>query len=143
MKPQAGEELGLHMDKMAGILIQPWNITDVIRFTSPKQEETELWKQLNFPPKNSPYHFRHPKIWPIRLQPQPAGQFFQVGNEQTIALKRLASIFERAKQQKSKTILTPTDGMENTAPQMVQTTDSSPRVAGTDAEQISLQPNTS
>jgi hypothetical protein len=48
MKHQAGEELGQHMDNLAGILVQPWNITDVIHFTSPKQEETELWKQLIF-----------------------------------------------------------------------------------------------
>jgi hypothetical protein len=34
------------------------------------------------------------------LHPQPAGPFYQVGNEQTIALKRLASIFEGAKQRK-------------------------------------------
>jgi hypothetical protein len=74
---------------------------------------------------------------------QPAGPFCQVGNEQKIALKRLASIFEGAKRRKSKNILTPTYGMENTAPQRVQTTVSPPRVAGTDAEQISLQPNTS
>jgi hypothetical protein len=39
MKPQAGGELGLHMDKMDGISVQPWNITDVIRLTSPKLEE--------------------------------------------------------------------------------------------------------
>jgi hypothetical protein len=77
------------------------------------------------------------------LHPQPAGPFFQVGNEHTIALKRLASIFETAKQRKTKSILTPTDGIENTAPQRVQTTVSPPRVAGTDAEQISLHPNTS
>jgi hypothetical protein len=77
------------------------------------------------------------------LHPQPAGPFCKVGNEQTIALKQLASIFEGAKQLKSKTILTPTDGIENTAPQRVQTTVSPPRVAGTDAEQISLKPNAS
>jgi hypothetical protein len=76
------------------------------------------------------------------LHPQPADPFCKVGDEQTIALKRLASIFEGAKQRKSKTILTPTDGIENTAPQRVQTTVSPPRVAGTDADQISLQPNT-
>jgi hypothetical protein len=67
------------------------------------------------------------------LHPQPAGLFCKVGNEQTIALKRLASIFEGAKQRKSKTTLTPTDGIENTAPQRVQTTVSPPRVADTDA----------
>jgi hypothetical protein len=77
------------------------------------------------------------------LHPQPAGPFCKVGDEQPIALKRLASIFEGAKQQTSKTILTPTDGIENTAPQRVQTTVSQSRVAGTDAYQISLQPNTS
>jgi hypothetical protein len=74
------------------------------------------------------------------LHPQPAGPFCQVGNEQTIALKRLASIFEGAKQRKSKNTLTPKDVIENTAPQRVQTTVSPPRVAGTDAEQIYLQP---
>jgi hypothetical protein len=77
------------------------------------------------------------------LHPQPAGPFCQVGNEQTIALKQLASIFEGAKRRKSKNILTPTDKIENTAPQRVHNTVSPPRVAGTDAEQISLQPNTS
>jgi hypothetical protein len=56
------------------------------------------------------------------LHPQPAGPFCKVGNEQTIALKILASIFAGAKQRQSKTILTPTDGIENTAPQRVQTT---------------------
>jgi hypothetical protein len=74
------------------------------------------------------------------LHPRPAGPFCQVDNEQTIALKRLASIFEDAKQRKSKNTLTPQDGIENTAPQRVQTTVSPPRLAGTDAEQISLQP---
>jgi hypothetical protein len=77
------------------------------------------------------------------LHPQPAGPLCKVVNKQTIALKRLASIFEGAKQRKSKTILPPTDGIENNAPQRVQTTVSPPRVAGTDPEQISLQPNTS
>jgi hypothetical protein len=66
MKHQAGEELGHHTDRTAGILVQPWNITDVIQFTSPKQEETELWKQLIFFQKNSPYHFLHLKIWPLK-----------------------------------------------------------------------------
>jgi hypothetical protein len=76
------------------------------------------------------------------LHPQPAGPFCKVGDEQTIALKRLANIFEGAKQRKSKIIVTPTYGMENTAPQRVQATVSPPRVAGTNAQQISPQPNT-
>jgi hypothetical protein len=50
-------------------------------------------------------------------------------------LKRLANIFAGAKQRTSKTILTPTDGIENTAPHRVQTTVSPPRVTGTDAEE--------
>jgi hypothetical protein len=51
MKPQAGEELGHHMAKMAGILVPAWNITDVAQSTSPKQGETELCKQSIFPRK--------------------------------------------------------------------------------------------
>jgi hypothetical protein len=74
------------------------------------------------------------------LHPQPAGPFCQVSNEQTITLRQLASIFEGAKQRKSKNTLTPKDGIENTAPPRVQTTFSPRRVAGTDAEQLSLQP---
>jgi hypothetical protein len=72
------------------------------------------------------------------LHPQPAGPFCQVGNEQIIALKRLASIFKTAKQQKTKSPLAPQEEIENNAPQRVQTTVSPPRVAGTDTEQISL-----
>jgi hypothetical protein len=75
--------------------------------------------------------------------PQPAGSFCKVGDEQTIALKRLANIFEGAKQRKSKIIVTPTNGMENTATQRVQTTVSHPRVAGTNAQQMSPQTKTS
>jgi hypothetical protein len=41
------------------------------------------------------------------LHPQPAGPFCQVGNEQTIALKRLASIFVSAKPLKTKNPLNP------------------------------------
>jgi hypothetical protein len=80
---------------------------------------------------------------PAILHPQPAGPFCKVGDEQTIALKRLASIFEGAKQRRSKTIITPTGGIENTAPQRVQITVSPASVAGTDADRISLHPNTS
>jgi hypothetical protein len=44
------------------------------------------------------------------LHPQPAGPFCQVDNEQTIALKRLSSIFETAKQRKTKNTLAPPGG---------------------------------
>jgi hypothetical protein len=66
------------------------------------------------------------------LHPQPAGPFCQAGNEQMIALKRLASIFVSAKQRNTKKPLPPQDGIENNAPQRVQTKVSPPRVAGTD-----------
>jgi hypothetical protein len=77
------------------------------------------------------------------LHPQPAGPFCKVGDEQTIALKRLANIFEDAKRRKSKVAVPPTDGVENAAPPRVQTTVSPPRVANTTAQKNSPQPNTS
>jgi hypothetical protein len=151
MKPQAGGELGLHRDNMDGILVQPWNITDVIRFTSQKLEEIELWKQLISPPTKFTLPFPLSQdlatqaaadLTHALLHPQPAGPFCKVGDKQKIDLKRLADIFEGAKQKQKKTLLTPTDGIENNAPQRVQTTVSPPKVAGTDAQQISPQPNT-
>jgi hypothetical protein len=77
------------------------------------------------------------------LHPQPAGPFCKVGDEQTIALKRLADIFEGASRRKSKVVVPPTDRVENAAPPRVQTTVSPTRVANTTAQQISPQPNTS
>jgi hypothetical protein len=77
------------------------------------------------------------------LHPQPAGPFCEVGDEQTIALKRLANIFEGAKRRKSKVVAPPTDGVENAAPPRVQNTVSLPRVANTTAQKMSPQPNTS
>jgi hypothetical protein len=77
------------------------------------------------------------------LHPQPAGPFCKVGDEQTIALKRLANIFEGAKRRKSKVVVPPTDGVENAAPPRVQTTVSPPRLANTTAQQMSPQPKTS
>jgi hypothetical protein len=41
------------------------------------------------------------------LHPQPAGPFFKVGDEQTLALKRLADIFEGATRQKSRVVIPP------------------------------------
>jgi hypothetical protein len=116
MKHQAGEELGHHMDKMAGILVQPWNITDVIQFTSPKTRSNRIVETVEFFPEKFTLPFPSSKdlatqaaadLTHALLHPQPAGLFFQVVNEQTIALKRLDSIFEDAKQRKSKNTLTP------------------------------------
>jgi hypothetical protein len=55
------------------------------------------------------------------LHPQPAGPFCNVGDEQTIALKRLADIFEGATRQKSKVVIPLTDRVENAAPPRVKT----------------------
>jgi hypothetical protein len=56
------------------------------------------------------------------LHPQPAGPFCKVGEKQTLALKRLADIFEGATRQKSKVVIPPTDRVENIAPPRVQHT---------------------
>jgi hypothetical protein len=77
------------------------------------------------------------------LHPQPAGPFCKVGDEQTLALKRLADIFEGATRQNSKGAIPPTDRVENVAPPRVQNTVSPPRVANTTAQQIPPQPTTS
>jgi hypothetical protein len=77
------------------------------------------------------------------LHPQPAGPFCKVGEEQTLALKRLADIFEGATRQKSKVVIPPTNRVENVAPLRLQNTVSPPRVANTTAQQIPPQPTTS
>jgi hypothetical protein len=56
------------------------------------------------------------------LHPQPAGPVCQVGDEQAIALKRLAGISASAKPRKKNNPLAPQDEIENNAPQRVQTT---------------------
>jgi hypothetical protein len=73
------------------------------------------------------------------LNPQPAGPFCQVGNEQAIALRRLANIFGATKLKCGKEKLTPHDKVENNAPQRVQTTVSPPRVTSQNPDQTSLQ----
>jgi hypothetical protein len=77
------------------------------------------------------------------LHPQPAGPFCKVGDEQTIALKCLADIFEGATQQKLKVVIPPTKTVGNNAPPRVQNTVSPPRVANTTAQQIPPQSTTS
>jgi hypothetical protein len=62
------------------------------------------------------------------LHPQPAGPFCQVGDEQAVALRRLADIFGTTKLKYGDDNLTPQDKVENNAPQRVQTTVSPPRV---------------
>jgi hypothetical protein len=71
--------------------------------------------------------------------PRPAGPFCQVGDEQAIALRKLANIFASAKPKNANYKLAPQDELENNAPQRVQTTVSPPRVASRDPNQMSLQ----
>jgi hypothetical protein len=73
------------------------------------------------------------------LNPRPAGPFCQVGDEQAIALRKLANIFVSAKPKHINTKLAPQDEIENSAPQRVQTTVSPPRVERQDPHQTSLQ----
>jgi hypothetical protein len=73
------------------------------------------------------------------LHPQPAGPLCQVGDEQAIALRRLANIFGLAKPKNANAKLAPQDENENSAPQRVQTTVSPPRVESQDPSQTSLQ----
>jgi hypothetical protein len=73
------------------------------------------------------------------LNPKPAGPFCQVGDEQAIALRKLANIFVSAKPKHANTKLAPQDEIENSAPQRVQTKISPPRVASQAPRQTSLQ----
>jgi hypothetical protein len=75
----------------------------------------------------------------VLLNPHPAGPFCQVGDEQAIALRRLANMFGAAKLKSGKEKPTPQDDVENNAPQRVQTIVSPPRVTGQDPDQTSLQ----
>jgi hypothetical protein len=73
------------------------------------------------------------------LNPQPAGPFCQVGDEQAIALRRLANIFVSARPRSTNNSSAPQDIIGNNAPQRVQTTVSPPRVASQDPGHTSLQ----
>jgi hypothetical protein len=70
------------------------------------------------------------------LHPQPAGPFFQVGDAQTIALKRLAEIFEGATRRKTKLVVPPTQKEDDNAPPRVQTAVSPPRVPTTTTQKM-------
>jgi hypothetical protein len=73
------------------------------------------------------------------LNPQPAGPFFQVGDKQAIALRKLATIFEASKPNKVNKQLTPQNEVENNAPQGVQPTVSPPRVDTQNPNQMPIQ----
>jgi hypothetical protein len=71
--------------------------------------------------------------------PQPAGPFCQVGDEQAIALRKLAAIFEASKPTNVNQQLTPQSEKRNNAPQRVNTTVSPPRVDTQNPNQRPLQ----
>jgi hypothetical protein len=73
------------------------------------------------------------------LNPQPAGPFCQIGDEQAIALRKLATIFEASKPNKVNKQLTPQNEVDNNAPQRVQTTVSPPRVDTQNPNQMPIQ----
>jgi hypothetical protein len=70
------------------------------------------------------------------LHPQPAGPFFKVGDAQTIALKRLADIFEGATRRRAKLVVPPTEKKDNNAPPRVQTAVSPPRLPNATDQQM-------
>jgi hypothetical protein len=66
------------------------------------------------------------------LHPQPVGPFCKFGDEQMLALKRLADIFEGATRlHKSRVLIPPAKTVGNVAPPRVQITVSPPRVKNT------------
>jgi hypothetical protein len=69
------------------------------------------------------------------LHPQPAGPFCKVGDEQKLALKSLADIFEGATRQTSRVVIPPAKTVEKVAPLRVQNTVSPPRVQNTTTQQ--------
>jgi hypothetical protein len=77
------------------------------------------------------------------LHPQPACPFCKVGDEQTLALKRLADIFEGATRQKSRVVIPLAETLENVAPLRVQNTVSPPRVQNTATRKRVTQHTTS
>jgi hypothetical protein len=77
------------------------------------------------------------------LQPQPTGPFCKVGDEQMLALKRLAAIFEGATRQKSRVMISPAEKVGNNAPPRVQITFSPLRVPNTKTPQRVAQQTTS
>jgi hypothetical protein len=77
------------------------------------------------------------------LNPQLAGPFCQVGDEQASALRKLATIFEASKPNKVSKQLTPQNEVGNNAPQRVQTTVSPPRVDTQNPNQMPIQHITS
>jgi hypothetical protein len=130
------------MDKMARTLDLHWNITYVIRYITKTRgerivETVEFFPEkftLTFPSAQELATQAAADLTRALLHPQSAGLFCKVADEHTIALKRLANIFEGTTQRKSKMALSPSGEMENAAP---------PRVANTTTQKMSPQLNIS
>jgi hypothetical protein len=75
------------------------------------------------------------------LNQTPAGPFCQVGEAQTLALKRLPAIFEGATQHKTKTNVPPRQNNDDNAPPRVPPRVSPPRVPRTTAQSMFPQHN--
>jgi hypothetical protein len=84
------------MGKMDGTLDLPWNIIDVIQCTSLKPAVNALWKQFTPPPIEVAMSFQSSKdltnpaakqLTHALLNPQPAGPFDQVSDDQMLALE--------------------------------------------------------
>jgi hypothetical protein len=86
-----------------------------VTFPSSRDLETEAVKQLTY----------------ALVNPQPAGPFAQVGDEQLIALKKLVAIFEGALSKHRQQTVTPLHNNESNSP---------PRVDITESHQIKHKP---
>jgi hypothetical protein len=104
------------MGKMAGMLDQHYNITDATWCISQKTRSNRIVETVEFFPQKIilPFPSSHDletqaaaDLTHSLLHPQPACPFCQVGDEDAIALKRLASIFASAKPQNTNNPLAP------------------------------------
>jgi hypothetical protein len=119
---------------------------------STKTEENELSKQLSFFSEELNFPFLSTQelatqaakeLTHALLHPQPAGPFWQVSDEQTLALKRLAAIFKGAtRSRKSKVLIPPAKTVGNYAPPRVQITVSPLRVQNSATTQRVAQQTT-
>jgi hypothetical protein len=83
------------------------------------------------------------KLTHALLHPHPEGSFCKVGDEQTLALKRLAHIFEGATRQQLRVVIPPAKMVRNDAPPRVQNTVSPLRVQNTATTERVAQQTTS
>jgi hypothetical protein len=125
------------MDKMDGTLAPLWNTIDVTPY-SLKIRSERVVETVGFFATEVPLPFPSSKELATQaakqlnhalLNPQPAGPFCQVGDEQLLALQRLAAIFEGALPARKKDTTSPLFKInDNVAPPRVQIAVPPPRV---------------